>query len=301
MMVSPAAFGFNPDTGSSNSFQTHDHRLDETSIQAKALSEFNQLAHTLKQNHVEVVVVRDTTDPIKPDAIFPNNWVCLSADGNATLFPMAAPNRRPERRMDIVEELAQKFEILKIYDWSIYEEKDQYLEGTGSMVFDHLYKVAYACVSERTHPTLFTEFCSKIGYKPILFEAYDSSKKAIYHTNVMMCIGTNIAVLCIECIAHEDRMKVLEALKSTGRELVEITLKQMLHFAGNMLEVTNQKGEKLLVMSTQALESLQPYQLQKIEQHLRIIHSNLNTIETYGGGSARCMLAEIFCPTKKLV
>ncbi len=294
-MVRPASFGFNPDTKDTNSFQSKDSGFNETEIQTKALAEFDTFVKTLRRNHVEVMVIEDTNTPTKPDAIFPNNWISMSHTGEITLFPMAAPNRRLERRADIVNKLTEHFEVYHTTDLSSHENERRYLEGTGSIVFDHRSRVAYACISERTHPALFETFCESINYTPLPFTALNQDNIPIYHTNVMMCIGTNMAVICRESIKDEkERQQVFCKLHSTGHEIFDISLEQMSQFAGNMLEVTNTRGEKLLVMSTQAFKSLKKEQVSTLERYVRIVHSPIYTIEKIGGGSARCMMAEIF-------
>ncbi len=299
LMVRPAAFGFNPDTEDSNSFQSKDLNFSQKDINAEALAEFDAFVKKLRQNHVEVTVIDDTATPTKPDALFPNNWISMNHTGEITLFPMAAPNRRLERRADILEMLARDFEVHRTVDLSSDESDGKFLEGTGSIVFDHLFRVAFACASERTHPELFEKFCESINYTPLLFHAFDKGKKAIYHTNVMMCIGTYVAVICGESIKDQkEREQIFHKLESTGHEIIDISLEQMNQFAGNMLEVANTKGEKLLVMSTQAFKSLKKDQVDILDRHVRIVHSPLYTIEKTGGGSARCMMAEIFLQPK---
>ncbi len=299
LMVRPAAFGFNPDTEDSNSFQSKDLNFSQKDINAEALAEFDAFVKKLRQNHVEVTVIDDTSIPTKPDALFPNNWISMNHTGEITLFPMAAPNRRLERRVDILEMLARDFEVHQTVDLSSNESEGKFLEGTGSIVFDHLFRVAFACTSERTDPELFEKFCESINYTPLLFHAFDKDKKAIYHTNVMMCIGTYVAVICGESIKDQkEREQIFHKLESTGHEIIDISLEQMNQFAGNMLEVANTKGEKLLVMSTQAFKSLKKDQVDLLDRHVGIVHSPLYTIEKTGGGSARCMMAEIFLQPK---
>ena len=219
--------------------------------------------------------------------------------GEITLFPMAAPNRRLERRREIIQMLRRDFEVRNIMDLSPDENDDKFLEGTGSIVFDHISRVAYACISERTNPTLFEEFCKSINYIAVPFYAFDLEGKPIYHTNVMMCIGTDVALVCSESIKDQkERHRLVQKLKSASREIVDISFDQMNQFTGNMLEVTSTKEEKLLVMSTQAFKALNKEQIDTLEKHVRIIHSPLYTIEKTGGGSARCMMAEIFLPFK---
>lgn len=294
-MIRPAAFGYNPDTEDSNTFQSKEVNLSHEDIQAKAVAEFDAFVKVLRQNQVDVVVIDDTPTPAKPDAVFPNNWICMGNTGEITLFPMAASNRRLERRREVIEILKRDFEISNIVDLSSHENGSKFLEGTGSIVFDHINKTAYACISERTHPTLLSNYCESIGYAAKPFYAENKGGKAIYHTNVMMCVGTDIAIICAESISDiTERNRVIDSLITTGHKIVEISFAQMEHFAGNMLEVCTSTGHKLLVMSTQAFKSLRRDQLKTIEKHLRIVHSPIYTIEKTGGGSARCMMAEIF-------
>lgn len=295
MMVRPVSFVFNPQTAASNLFQKDEALMAAEELQRKVLLEFDRFVRILRDNHVEVVVIEDTPDPPKPDAIFPNNWIMMQHTGEICLFPMEAKNRRAERRKDILEKLESDFNVVQIHDLSSPEKEGKYLEATGSMIFDHPNQIAYACISPRTDRELFINFCRRNDYTPIPFRANDENGSAIYHTNVMMCIGTEVAVICSESIADRDeRQAVLEKLRETGHEVVEITFDQMNHFAGNMLQLKSKKGNNLLVMSTQALKALNPQQVEQLEKHVQIVHSPLNTIERIGGGSARCMMAEIF-------
>ncbi len=299
LMVRPVSFGFNPDTSDTNSFQSMAISKGAEGVSQKAWMEFDAFISLLKANHINVMVVDDTPAPPKPDAVFPNNWLTMSHDGTITLFPMAAKNRRPERRDDILMRLKADFEVNRIHDLSNYENSHQYLEGTGSMVFDHIHNLAYACISQRTNPELFREYCHQKDYIPIVFTATDKKGNPIYHTNVMMCIGSNVAIICGETIRDDNEWEmVLENLQATNHEVLDISFEQMSHFAGNMLEVENSRGDHFMVMSTRAYEGLDHKQIQTIERHLSIIHSPINTIETIGGGSARCMMVEIFLPEK---
>lgn len=299
IMVRPHHFGFNEQTSGSNVFQTKTLKTEDAENSRKAIKEFDQMVEALRKNGVNVIAIQDTPDPATPDSIFPNNWITLSHDGTIRLFPMEAENRRAERRMDIIQELEHDFVIHNIYDISGPESEGRYLEGTGSVIFDHINKVAYAAISSRTDRDLFEELCEAKNYEGVSFESNDPKGIPIYHTNVIMCIGTKVAVLCSECISDDKKREaVLEKLRSSGRTVIEISFDQVLKFAGNMLEVQNKEGSQFLLMSTQAYEALTEEQRETILQFQEIIHSPLPTIEKLGGGSARCMVAEIFLPPK---
>ena len=298
LMVEPIAFGYNAQTAENNYFQVEQK---DDNIQTKALEEFNNFANKLKSKGINVISVKDTLEPHSPDSIFPNNWVSFHNDGKVVLYPMFAPNRRVERRADILEILKDNgFEITEIDDLSHFENQQKFLEGTGSMIFDHDHKVAYGSVSLRLDEELFRQFCQKFGFRPVVFHSYQNAgdqRLPIYHTNVMMCVADKFVVICLECIDDElEREKVQEVIKSTQKEIIEISEDQMQQFAGNMLQVQNEVGEKFLVMSESAYRSLTAQQISAIEKYCEIIYSDLNTIETNGGGSARCMLAEVFLP-----
>lgn len=300
LMVEPIAFGYNAQTAENNYFQVEQKDAD---IQTKALEEFNNFADKLKSKGINVISVKDTLEPHSPDSIFPNNWVSFHNDGKVVLYPMFAPNRRVERRTDILETLKVKgFEITEIDDLSHFENQQKFLEGTGSMIFDHDHKIAYGSVSLRLDEELFRQFCTKFGFRPVVFHSYQNAggeRLPIYHTNVMMCVADKFVVICLDCIDDElEREKVQEVIKSTGKEIIEISEDQLQQFAGNMLQVQNEAGEKFLVMSESAYRSLTAQQISAIEKYCEIIYSDLNTIETNGGGSARCMLAEVFLPKK---
>lgn len=298
LMVEPIAFSYNAQTAENNYFQVEQKDAD---IQTKALEEFNSFVDKLKSKGINVITVKDTLDPHTPDSIFPNNWVSFHSDGKVVLYPMFAPNRRVERRTDILETLKDKgFEITEIDDLSHFENQQKFLEGTGSMIFDHDHKIAYGSVSLRLDEELFRQFCQKFGFRPVVFHSYQNAggeRLPIYHTNVMMCVADQFVVICLDCIDDElEREKVQEVIKSTGKEIIEISEDQLQQFAGNMLQIQNEAGDKFLVMSETAYKSLTPAQIQNIEKYCEIIYSDLNTIETNGGGSARCMLAEVFLP-----
>jgi hypothetical protein len=299
LMVRPASFGFNAETAGSNAFQglLLDHTPEE--IRQRAMAEFDQFVDLLRQKGIRVVVVADTAAPEKPDAVFPNNWITLHGDGTVALYPMQAPNRRLERRQDIVDALRQDFEVKQVLDFSPYEQENRFLEGTGSLILDHENRLAYACLSPRTDLHLLQEFCDRFAFKPVAFHAYDHSGGQVYHTNVILCIGQGFAVLCTETIRNpQERERVVRTLTDTGHELIDITLDQLRQYAGNMLEVENQAGQRYLVMSEQAYHSLRPDQVAAIEKYAQILAPPIYTIEQIGGGSARCMMAEIFLPPK---
>ena len=300
LMVEPIAFGYNSQTAQNNYFQVEQKEAD---IQEKALQEFNNFVEKLRAKGIQVITVKDTLEPHSPDSIFPNNWVSFHQDGTVALYPMFAPNRRVERREDILDTIRNEgFKINKVEDLSSSEKDDLFLEGTGSMIFDHDYKIAYGSVSLRLDEQLFRNFCDKLGYTPIVFHSFHNvgnQRLPIYHTNVMMCVAEQFVVICLDCIDNElEREKVQEVIKSTEKEVIEISEEQLHQFAGNMLQVQNEEGTQFLVMSQTAYQSLTPEQIQRIESYCEIIYSDLNTIEVNGGGSARCMLAEIFLPKK---
>jgi len=300
LMVRPANFGFNPETAENNFYQKQDSRSQEE-VKALARAEFDGFVALLRDQGVEVIVIEDTSDPIKTDSVFPNNWFSTHPDGKVILYPMFSPNRRLERRKDIIERLMHLgFKVNEIVDLSFFEESEQYMEGTGSMVIDHQAKVIYACYSQRTHPVPLDYVAKILGYSLVSFEAtqeIDGVSSQIYHTNVMMHIGTDLAVVCLDSIPKSaERQLVQETLARSGKKVIPITAKQKFNFAGNMLEVSNEGGEKFTVMSQTALDSLNVGQIQQIEKYTTIISPAIPTIEKLGGGSARCMMAEIFLP-----
>lgn len=294
LMIKPVSFGYNAETAVNNAFQV---KSGETHVQQKALKEFNDFVTVLQNNGVDVTVVEDTPSPHTPDSIFPNNWVSFHHDGTLLLYPMYAVNRRAERKGHVLQKIMEKFSVSKHIDLSIYEDRNLFLEGTGSMVLDRDNRIAYACLSPRTNEQLLAEFCREMNYTPVVFNATDGNGQAIYHTNVLMCVADRYVVICLESITDpEQKQLVSETISNSNKKIVAITLHQMQHFAGNMLQVENDKGEKLLVMSSQAYEALTAEQLQELNRYNRIIHSPLTTIETNGGGSARCMMAEVHLP-----
>ena len=297
-MIRPVSFGFNEQTAASNAFQNRD--VDQQAVQDKALTEFDNFVKILKDNGINVTVVDDTPHPHTPDSIFPNNWVSFHEDGNVFLYPMQAENRRLERREDIISKLEDTFKVAHVMDLSRFEAEHKFLEGTGSMVLDRENKIAYACLSPRTDKETLNFFCEQAGYKPISFEAVDAQGKAIYHTNGLMCIGSRFAVICADSIPNpHEKVVVTESLRSTHKEIVTITFDQMNHFAGNMLELKNKAGENLIVMSQNAYRALSEEQKSALEKYGKLIYADINDIETNGGGSARCMIAEVHLPELK--
>ncbi|HOG41414.1 MAG TPA: arginine deiminase-related protein [Bacteroidales bacterium] len=291
LMVRPCSFGFNVQTASNNAFQRSGF---ESGAQEAALREFDTFVALLRSHGITVDVIEDTPEPHTPDSIFPNNWFSTHSDGTLVLYPMFAPNRRLERKQSVMDHLIGTFDIRNIYDLTPYESKEKYFEGTGSMVIDREAGIVYACRSPRTDEDVLKEFCKLFDWDYFLFDAMDASGKAIYHTNVMMCVGTDLAVVCLESIrdlrVREDFLRLLGK-----KDIVDISLEQMGSFAGNMLEL-QPFGERkpLLVMSSSARKSLRQEQLRMIESHCDIASPDLRIIEANGGGSARCMLAEIF-------
>lgn len=298
LMIEPVAFGFNEQTAVNNYFQVQ----QEGNVQDKALKEFNDFVEKLRAKDINVITIKDTLEPKTPDSIFPNNWVSFHADGKVVLYPMFAENRRLERRDDIINQIKEQFEVTEVIDYSGAEKDNLFLEGTGSMIFDHDNKIAYGSVSLRLDEGLFRKFCSDFGFQPVVFHSYQTAgeeRLPIYHTNVMMCVADQFVVICLDCIDDEsERNNVIETIKNSGKELIEISEDQMQNFAGNMLQVHNKSGEKFLVMSQSAYKSLNRDQVSAIEKYCEIIYSDLEVIETNGGGSARCMLAEVFLPKK---
>lgn len=299
LMVRPANFGFNEETAASNAFQSNDGRLQHEEISRQAVAEFDAFVEKLRAVGVDVTVAEDTNRPLKPDAVFPNNWISFHADGTIVTYPMYAPVRRLERRDDIVRLVQDKFKVERKLQLEEYEEIDQYLEGTGSMIIDRPNRLVYACLSPRTHFDLLHRYCKLMGYEAVAFHAIDGEGREIYHTNVMMALGESFVVICLDSVPSEVENDLLrQKFAATDKEIIEISLDQMLSFAGNMLQVRGANGETWLVMSEQAYRSLLPEQVARINRHTNILYAPLNVIETYGGGSARCMMAEVFLPER---
>jgi hypothetical protein len=292
LMIRPVAFGFNTQTAESNAFQNRDD--DQQAVQQKAVQEFDGFVQVLRDKGVNVTVINDTAEPHTPDSIFPNNWVSFHDNGDIFLYPMQAENRRLERREDIIRKMEESFKANHVIDLSRFEAKEQFLEGTGSMVLDRENRIAYACLSPRTNAEVLKAFCDYTGYKAVTFDAFDQNGQAIYHTNVLMAIGSKFAVICLDSIANtSEKEAVNKSLNSTGKEIIDITFDQMNHFAGNMLEIKNNEGKPLVVMSQVAFNSLNAGQIASLEKYGKLVYADINTIETNGGGSARCMMAEV--------
>jgi len=301
-MVRPVCFRSNEQTIVNNFYQKNN--IASHFSNDKALLEFDTFVDKLKSKGIDVIVIEDNTIHDTPDSIFPNNWVSFHSDGTVVLYPMFAKNRRLERRKDILDLLTKKysFDINSIKDYTDFENKEQFLEGTGSMIFDRENKICYAAISARTNKQLFLKFCSDFGYIPVIFEANQNNegkRLPIYHTNVMMCIADKFAIVCLNSIDNvHERNYVKTTISNSGKKIIEISELQKESFAGNMLQL---KGDKsYLVMSRGAYNALNKDQIDEIEKHCSIIYSSLSTIEEYGGGSARCMMAEIFLPKKIL-
>ena len=302
-MIRPVAFRMNEQTAVNNYYQKVLDGLLPATVNAKAQQEFDAFVEKLTAVGVDVTVVDDTLNPDTPDSIFPNNWISFHENGDVALYPMFAENRRHERREEILDLLEEKgFVIHNIIDYTSAEEDGFFLEGTGSLLLDRANAKAYCALSPRADEELFIEFCEDFDYAPVIFEAFqtvDSERKLIYHTNVMMCLGETFAVICSDCIDDKkERKMVLDNLKENGKEIILITEAQMNNFAGNMLEVRGANDKRYLVMSTAAHQSLTPKQIEQLGKHAEILSSSLDTIEACGGGSARCMMAEIFLPRK---
>ena len=297
-MIRPVRFQSNPLTAASNRFQGRNASSPEQQ-QIDAEAEFDGLAAALEAGGITVVEVDDTPEPHTPDAIFPNNWVSFHADGTVVLYPMEAPNRRPERRPDIIDALANQhgFQVREIVDFSHHEQSGHFLEGTGSLVLDRVNRIAYACLSSRTHLDALGDFAQRLDYEVVAFDAVDRNGAPIYHTNVLMNVGEELAVICDEAISREDqREAVIQSLKGSGHEVVTLTFDQMDSFAGNMLELRSSTGQRLIAMSEQARESLTESQLETIAGYGQVLSAPIDNIESSAGGSVRCMLAEIHLP-----
>lgn len=299
-MVKPVRFGFNEETATNNAFQKKGH---ENNAQENALREFLAYTALLKANGVTVITAEDTERPFTPDSIFPNNWFSTHKDGSLVLYPMFAENRRKERKSEFLDVIKKNFEVKRLIDLTYWETDGLFLEGTGSMIFDRDNKTTYICRSPRSSEKVISDFCKKTDYKSVVFDAVDQNGNPIYHTNVMMCIGSKVAIVCLEAIVDSEenkaagissRQNVSASLKAAGKEIMEISFEQMNNFAGNMLEVHNEKGENFIIMSATARKSLTADQVKFLNSKFsRILSPHLDTIEENGGGSARCMMAEI--------
>lgn len=298
-MIRPVNFRMNEQTAVNNYFQENIKDINDINI--KAQQEFDAFASVLKDKGVNVIVVADTKDSDTPDSIFPNNWISFHSDGTVTIYPMFAENRRDERREDILEKLEKEgFVIKNIMDYTSAEKERVFLEGTGSIMMDRVNKKAYCALSDRANEKLFIEFCEDFDYMPVIFvanQSVDGKRMPIYHTNVMMCLAEDFSVICLNTIDDKkERKNVVGHLKESGKQIIAITEAQMHHFAGNMLQVLGKNNKRLMIMSSAAYHSLTSDQIKNIEKSNEIVHSSLDTIESCGGGSARCMMAEVFLP-----
>lgn len=291
-MVRPVNFGFNEQTAGSNPFQKKEKDMHSDEIQRKALIEFDAFVNLLKSNGIEVIVFEDTLSPHTPDSIFPNNWISFHPGNTIVIYPMLAENRRQERRNDIIDYFIKEDSTL--LDFSNYENQNQFLEGTGSIVFDYENKIAYAGISPRTDEKLFESLCRQLKFQSFTFKNADEKGIVVYHTNVIMSVGKGFAVLCKDCFTDKEELnRVIQSLENTNHEIISIANDQMNSFAGNMYQLFNRKGESFIVMSEQAFLSLSKEQIKKLEKYGTILSTPLYTIEKYGGGSARCMLADM--------
>lgn len=302
LMIRPVSFRANDQTYD-NHFQVTSSQESASEINTKATQEFNGFVEKLRDVGIKVLDFDDTVTPDTPDSIFPNNWVSFHEDGTTILYPMFAENRRHERRQDILDSLQSNFhlKINSIIDYTDYENKNIILEGTGSLVLDRYNKKAYCSLSHRAQKDLVLKFCDDNSYTPIVFESFqtvDGEKKMIYHTNVLMSVAESFAVVCIETIKAEDRKHVIDSLTEDGKEIIEINESQLNNFAGNVLALENQDGKPYLVMSNSAFNAFTSAQKEQIEKHCSIISVDIGTIEKYGGGSARCMMCEVFLPSQ---
>ncbi len=300
LMIRPVNFAFNEQTADSNAFQDAKAKsLTNNITQEAALREFDAMVSQLRAAGVNVMVYDDTYEPHTPDSIFPNNWISFHHSGKVCLYPMQAKNRRLERRSDIIDDLRTKFHVEVVLDFTHFEKENKFLEGTGSMVLDRMYRTSYACISPRTNAEVLDAWAKQMNYKLVKFTSVDGQGKEVYHTNVVMCIGDTFAVICLESIPDlDERLAVKTTLENSGKNVIEISLEQMNQFAGNMLLVKSLKGNNLLVMSTSAYNSLSHAQIVELEEYAVIQHFDLTMIETCGGGSARCMMAEVHLPEK---
>ena len=299
VMIRPISFRMNEQTAINNYYQKVIDGVSKEMIQSKAVHEFDVFVEKLRGVGIYVIVIQDTKIPDTPDSIFPNNWISFHENGTVALYPMFAENRRLERREDILERIEEQgFIIENIVDYTSAEEENVFLEGTGSLLLDRVHRKAYCALSERADEDLFIEFCEDFEYTPVLFTAYqtvEGKRLPIYHTNVLMDLSENFSVICLDSIDDKNERKgVLKHLKEDGKEIIAISEKQVEHFAGNMLQLKNQDGKKFMIMSTAAHQSLTEKQVQTIENYCEILSSSLDTIEACGGGSARCMIAEVF-------
>ncbi len=301
LMIRPVQFRMNEQTAVNNYYQKTIEHLTPDAVNALAVEEFDAFVQKLQAAGIQVVVVDDTKEFDTPDSIFPNNWISFHKNGTIALYPMFAENRRFERKESVVEAIEEKgFSIKHVVDYTEAEQENLFLEGTGSIILDREYQKAYCALSPRADEQLFIEFCEDFDFFPVIFSAYQTvnqKREKIYHTNVMMCIGSTFAVICLDSIDDKkERKNVINHLKKDNKDIIEITEDQVNQFAGNMLQLLGKNNTPFLIMSQSAFDSLRADQLSKLEKHTKIISSSLQTIEACGGGSARCMMAEIFLP-----
>jgi hypothetical protein len=298
LMIEPTGFGFNPEAASTNSFQKESCDFTPSQVQDMAVLEFKNVVAELRNLGVEVITMRDPENAGTPDSVFPNNWFSTHASGHLVTYPMASPSRRKERRLEVIEQIKRACQCQKHVALESYEEQETpvYLEGTGSLVLDRVNKIAYAATSPRTALEPLRHFCDQLGYEAVTFKAYGPAGELLYHTNVMMCIGDTFAVVGMDVVDEQDREKLYTSLRGSGKEVIEISKEQThRHFAGNMLQIENQQGERIVVMSKAAFESLGEEQLQRLKAHNEhLLYLPVHMIEKIGGGSIRCMIAEIF-------
>jgi hypothetical protein len=296
LMVRPYQFYFNQQTAANNFFQSN---INIENANELAIAEFDAMVDKLRAHQIKVNVVQDTKDPSTPDSIFPNNWVSTHEGGTLCLYPMFAQNRRAERKSTVIDFLQSNYQIQNILDLTDLEKEGKFLEGTGSMVLDHQNRLAYGCLSERLDKNAFNEWCEKMQFKAIAFKAVDDKAQPIYHTNVMMCMGNQFVVICLESIPNEqEKQLVLESFKKSNKEVITISQDQLNHFAGNMLQVFDINEKPHLIMSKQAYNSLKTEQVNSLEKYNPILPISIPTIEALGGGSTRCMMAEIYLINK---
>jgi hypothetical protein len=299
LMIRPSNFGFNPYTAQSNAFQSADFKHSEEEISLKALKEFDHFNDLLLKSKINSIILDDLTDVILPDAVFPNNWVSFHHDGTVVLYPLFAMNRRQERRKEILLRLHNeyRFHINRIIDYTDQEHNGEFLEGTGSVVFDYSNKIAYACMSPRTHESVLSKMCNDLEFEKFIFNARGPTGQDIYHTNVMMCIGSDFVVICLAAVTDAStRMKLMQSFEKSGHEVIDISFRQLVCFAGNMIEVLNSDKEHTLILSERALKSLKNDQTMRLSRYTDLLPAPLPVIEKYGGGSARCMIAGVFLP-----
>jgi hypothetical protein len=300
MMVRPDSFGFDEQTAATNVFQ-HKPNKSQTLIQAEANHEFEALAKILREEGVEVFIPEnDQSDAVKPNAVFPNNWLSMWPDGTIYLYPMATESRRTERSPEIIKQLRDAYAVSRVIDFSPDETYRKYLESTGTMIFDHLHRNVYGCLSLRCNEDLFRMHADELGYNPIVFHATDRQGRPIYHTNVMLAIQSTTAIVCSTVVEDpQEKSNLLQLLEQSGRDIIDITPHQMASYCANVLEVRNKNDEKILVMSNRAYDAFTPEQLERLTIDKKILKTDVSTIEDIGGGGLRCMLAEIFLPQKQ--